>query len=396
MQTALKKHFGFEDFLPFQKEIITDLINGKDVLAVLPTGAGKSLCYQLPAMILPGITIVISPLISLMKDQVMGLAENNLPAAYLNSSLGAKEERSIKERLEKGEIKILYVAPERLTKTAFISYLKNFQISLLAIDEAHCISEWGHDFRTSYRTLGSIRELFPDAPVLALTATATEKVREDIVKELGFYNHGFYLASFNRKNLRYYVYPKTNAYSNILEYLRKNPDYSGIIYCVSRAAVDQMTASLNIDGIEALPYHAGLSNKERTENQERFIIGGAKVIVATIAFGMGIDKPNVRFVIHYDLPRNIEGYYQETGRAGRDGETSDCILFFSYADRMKHEYFINMKNSLELVRIAKDQLDSMMNFASRIACRRRSLLGYFGEKYAESNCRSCDVCFRKL
>ncbi len=394
MQETLKKHFGFDQFLPFQREIISDILSGKDVLAVLPTGAGKSLCYQLPALMLPGITIVISPLISLMKDQVMGLTENNIGAAYLNSSLGVKEERLIKGRLANNEIKLLYVAPERLTKTGFLNYIKSFNVSLIAIDEAHCISEWGHDFRPSYRTLGDLRESFPDVPVLALTATATEKVREDIVRELGFYNHGAYVASFDRKNLRYLVYGKTNAYANMISYIRNNPGYSGIIYCVSRASVDQMVASLNMDGVAALPYHAGLGNKERADNQEEFINGKAKIIVATIAFGMGIDKPDVRFVIHYDLPRNLEGYYQETGRAGRDGKPADCILFFSYGDRMKHEYFIKLKNDLDQVKIAQNQLDAITNLASRNNCRRKMLLGYFGEKYLASNCRSCDVCLR--
>lgn len=394
MRDILKKHFGFDNFLPFQAEIISDILNKKDVLAILPTGGGKSLCYQLPAMTLGGITIVISPLISLMKDQVVGMTRNNISAAFLNSSLGVKEERLIKEKLRAGEIKLLYVAPERILKSGFLQFLKELQISLMAIDEAHCISEWGHDFRPSYRGLSELREAFPDVPVLALTATATEKVIKDIESQLGFNGHGFYRGSFDRKNLTYLIYPKLNTYSNILSYIRNHPEESGIIYCHSRAAVDQMAYSLNVDGIKALPYHAGLTTKERTHNQEQFMESAVQVVVATIAFGMGIDKPDIRFVIHHDIPKNIEGYYQETGRAGRDGKNSKCILFFSYADKIKHEYFIKQKIDPDHARIAQNQLDAMVAVCSRFACRRKALLNYFGEKYPLSNCKNCDVCLR--
>ena len=394
MKDILKKHFGFDKFLPFQEQIIADVINKKDVLAILPTGGGKSLCYQLPAMTFPGITIVISPLISLMKDQVGGLTDNNIPAVYLNSSVGVKEERLIKERLKSGEVRLLYVAPERILKSGFLNFIGELPISLIAIDEAHCISEWGHDFRPSYRGLSELREKFPDVPVLALTATATEKVIKDIENQLGFNGHGFYRGSFDRKNLTYLIQPKLNAYNSILNYISTNPKESGIIYCHSRAAVDQMAYNLNIDGIKALPYHAGLATKERTENQEKFMRDEAQVIVATIAFGMGIDKPDIRFVIHHDIPKNIEGYYQETGRAGRDGKNSKCILFFSYADKIKHEYFIKMKTDPDQARIAQNQLDAMVGVCSRYNCRRKAILNYFGEKYPLANCKNCDVCLQ--
>lgn len=392
MRDILKKNFGFDNFLPFQESIINDVLNKKDVLAILPTGGGKSLCYQLPALTMPGITIVISPLIALMKDQVGGLEDNNIPAAYLNSSVGVKEDRLIKERLKSGEVKLLYVAPERILKSGFLSFLSELPISLIAIDEAHCISEWGHDFRPSYRGLAEVREKFPEVPVLALTATATAKVIRDIEMQLGFNGHGFYRGSFDRKNLAYLVQPKVNAYSKILDYILKHPKDSGIIYCHSRAAVDQMAYKLNADGVSALPYHAGLPPKERASNQDQFMSGKANVIVATIAFGMGIDKPDIRFVIHYDLPKNIEGYYQETGRAGRDGKNSQCILFFSYSDKIKHEYFIKQKIDPDHAAIQQAQLDAMVNMCGRFNCRRKAILHYFGEKYLEANCKNCDVC----
>lgn len=394
MREILKKHFGFDKFLPFQEAIIGDVMDGKDVLAILPTGGGKSLCYQLPAVMLPGVTIVISPLISLMKDQVWGLTDNGIPAAYLNSSQGVKEEREVKERLKSGRIKLLYVAPERILKSGFLNFISELQVSLIAIDEAHCISEWGHDFRPSYRGLSELREAFPNATVLALTATATEKVIKDIESQLGFNGHGFYRGSFDRKNLTYLIYPKINAYSEILKYLLNHHNESGIIYCLSRAAVDQMAYSLNMDGVKALPYHAGLTTKERTENQEKFMTGGARVIVATIAFGMGIDKPDIRFVMHHDLPKNIEGYYQETGRAGRDGKNSKCILFFSYADKIKHEYFIGLRTDPDQAKIAREQLNAMISVCARNTCRRKMILKYFGENYGEGNCKNCDICLQ--
>jgi len=390
---TLKEHFGFDDFLPSQEEIIADVLQRKDVLAILPTGAGKSLCYQLPAMEFSGTTLVVSPLIALMKDQVSGLTENGIPAAFLNSSLGVREAREIRERVLDGKVKVLYVAPERLMKDEFLDFIVSVGVSLIAVDEAHCISEWGHDFRPEYRKLNLLRERFPGVPMIALTATATRKVRDDIVKQLGFAEGKYetHIGSFDRKNLRYFVRGKQNAYYHILGYIEDHPSASGIIYCHSRKSVERMAEDLLADGVEAVPYHAGLPQKERTENQERFQRSDARVIVATIAFGMGIDKPDVRFVIHYDMPKNLEGYYQETGRAGRDGKPSDCILFFSYSDRMKHEYFISQKSSLQ-ASVAQYQLDKMVDFCTGAECRRRTLLGYFGERYPEENCGACDVC----
>ena len=392
MHTTLKTHFGFDGFLPLQKEIIESVLEGKDTLALLPTGGGKSLCYQLPAMLLPGITLVVSPLISLMKDQVAGLSESAIPAAYLNSSLGVKEERTVKERLKRNEIKLLYVAPERLLKEGFLDFLGTLGVSLLAVDEAHCISEWGHDFRPEYRNLARVRELFPKVPTIALTATATKKVRQDIVRQLAFGAHEVFCGSFDRANLYYSIRPKMDAYAEILAYIEAHPRQSGIIYCHSRAAVDRTAEELCADGVDALPYHAGLSGKERTKNQESFMKGGTRVIVATIAFGMGIDKPDVRFVIHHDLPKNIEGYYQETGRAGRDGKRAECILFFSYADKMKHEFFISKKTDPQQIRIAEEQLETMVTYCTAHHCRRKMLLQYFGESYPHAQCGNCDVC----
>ncbi len=396
MVDVLKKHFQFDRFLPLQQEAISDVLQKKDVLVLLPTGGGKSLCYQLPALMFPGITIVVSPLISLMKDQVAGLSENGIPAAYLNSSQGVGETREIKKKVLYGEIKLLYVAPERLLHEGFSEFLERLNVSLIAIDEAHCISEWGHDFRPEYRKLNMLRTMFPKAPMVALTATATRKVKEDIICQLGFKNPGVYVGSFNRKNLSYYVYPKQEAYPQIVNYIEDHPKQSGIIYCHSRAAVDRMADHLLADGIEALPYHAGMSQKERTNNQERFMNGESQIIVATIAFGMGIDKSDIRFVIHYDLPKNIEGYYQETGRAGRDGLPADCVLFFSYADKIKHEFFITKKRHTHQRIIAQTQLDTMVTFCTANVCRRKMLLQYFGEKLEYIPCDGCDVCDRSL
>jgi len=391
MLDVLKKYFQFNKFLPFQEEIISDILSKKDVLVLLPTGGGKSLCYQLPALMLPGITIVVSPLISLMKDQVVGLKNSGIPVAYLNSSQGVKEAREVKEKVLYGEIKLLYVAPERLMHERFSEFLSMLNVSLIAIDEAHCISEWGHDFRPEYRKLKMLREFFPRAPVVALTATATQKVRDDIVNQLNFKNYNTYCGSFDRKNLSYEIRPKQEAYAQIINYIEDHGGYSGIIYCHSRAAVDRMAEHLLADGIKALPYHAGMLQKERTHNQECFMNDEAQVIVATIAFGMGIDKPDIRFVIHYDLPKNIEGYYQETGRAGRDGLSADCILFFSYADKIKHEFFISKKEGQRAV-IAQQQLDTMITFCTANVCRRKMLLQYFGERLQELPCSGCDVC----
>ncbi len=392
MYERLKKHFGFDEFLPIQKDAIENVLKGKDTLVLLPTGGGKSLCYQLPAMMLPGITLVVSPLISLMKDQVSGLEGSEIPAAYLNSSLGVREERAIKERLRNGEIKILYVAPERLLKEGFMDFLSSLPISLFAVDEAHCISEWGHDFRPEYRNISLIRGLFPKVPIIALTATATLKVRADIIKQLEFHDFSLFCGSFDRKNLHYSIRPKQNSYEEILGYIEDHAGQSGIIYCHSRASAERLAKDLSADGVSARAYHAGLPQKEREKSQSSFMKGDAQVITATIAFGMGIDKPDVRFVIHYDLPKNIEGYYQETGRAGRDGKPAECILFFSYSDKMKHEYFISKKTDPDQIRIAEQQLETMVTYCTANFCRRKMLLQYFGEKYPNGNCGMCDVC----
>ena len=397
IRNTLKKHFGFDNFLPFQEDIIADVLQCKNVLAILPTGAGKSLCYQLPAMEFSGTALVVSPLISLMKDQVSALVENGIQAAYLNSSLGVSEAREIRERVLNGKVKVLYVAPERLMKDEFLDFIVSIGISLIAVDEAHCISELGHDFRPEYRKLNLLRERFPSVSMIALTATATKKVREDIIRQLGFEEGKYetHIGSFDRKNLYYSIRGKQNAYYHILGYIEDHPGASGIIYCHSRKSVERMAEDLLADGVEAVPYHAGLPQKERAQNQEKFQSGEARVIVATIAFGMGIDKPDVRFVIHYDMPKNLEGYYQETGRAGRDGKPSDCILFFSYSDRIKHEYFISQKSATQAL-VAKYQLDKMVDFCTGVDCRRKILLGYFGEVYLKENCGACDVCTERF
>ncbi len=394
MHETLRKYFGYSDFRPLQEDIINDVVDDRDTFVLMPTGGGKSLCYQLPALLKDGITIVVSPLISLMKDQVDSLKENGIDAAYLNSSLKPAESRKIYEELKRGEIKILYVAPERLTMSHTISLLKDLDIGLFAIDESHCISEWGHDFRPEYRKLNMLKKKFPEVPIIALTATATPKVREDTIDQLGINECRTYVASFNRKNLFYRVRAKKDTYNNLLRYLRKKKGESGIIYCQSRRTVDSLAKKLRKDGFNALPYHAGLSDMQRAKNQELFIKDRAEIVVATIAFGMGIDKPNVRFVIHYDLPKNLESYYQETGRGGRDGLECECILFFSRGDRYKIEYFIKQKAKKEERDIALKQLSEMVDYCENNVCRRKTLLGYFGEQTSEDNCGKCDVCLQ--
>jgi len=392
MLQTLKKYFGYSDFRPLQKEIIQAVLDKQDVVVIMPTGGGKSLCYQLPALLLDGLTIVVSPLISLMKDQVDSLVTNGIDAACWNSSLSPDEINVIRRDLQAGLLKLLYVAPERLMMPHFLEYLKQFPINLFAIDEAHCISEWGHDFRPEYRQLQVLKSLFTEIPVIALTATATPRVQEDIVVQLCLKKPQIYKASFNRKNLYYEVRPKTDAYEQILTYIKAHTGDSGIIYCTSRKTVENLARTLQEDGIRALPYHAGLEKAERTQNQDKFIKDDIEIIVATIAFGMGIDKPNVRFVIHYDLPKNLEGYYQETGRAGRDNLKSDCILFYSYGDRRKIEYFFKeIQDPVEL-RVAYEKLDQIIKYAESYDCRRKDLLNYFGENYHGDNCQNCDNC----
>ncbi|MGO8764324.1 MAG: RecQ family ATP-dependent DNA helicase, partial [Limisphaerales bacterium] len=377
----LKQFFGFSSFRPLQEEIIRDSLAGRDVFAVLPTGGGKSLCFQLPALLRPGLTVVVSPLIALMKDQVDALNAAGVSATFLNSSLAAGESRPRLYGLHQGEFRLLYVAPERLMLSGFLEDLKKWNINLFAIDEAHCISEWGHDFRPEYRQLSALREIFPGAPMMALTATATGRVRRDIVRQLHLKDPACYVASFDRPNLTYRVAAKSGAYGQILSFVRARPKESGIIYVQARKTAESLAASLSADGVKAAPYHAGLAPGERTKNQEAFLRDETRVICATIAFGMGINKPNVRFVIHHDLPKNIEGYYQETGRAGRDGLPGECLLLFSPGDRVKQMRFINEKPNPQERDLARAQLEQMIHYAEIATCRREFLLGYFGETF---------------
>jgi len=388
----LRRYFGYSEFRQLQQDIILDVLKGNDTLVLMPTGGGKSLCYQYPSLLFKGLTIVVSPLIALMKNQVDSLRQNGIAAEYINSSLNYEDISKIKSALLQNRIRLLYVAPERLTIPSFLSFLKGLKISLFAIDEAHCISEWGHDFRPEYRQLKIIGTSFPDVPIIALTATATTKVREDIINQLDFKDCKKYIASFNRENLVYYVKPKQDAFRQIVEFLKTKPHESGIIYCYSRKNVDTLTENLKYAGFRALPYHAGLSASVRSMNQDKFIKDDVEILVATIAFGMGIDKPNIRFVIHHDLPKNLEAYYQETGRAGRDGLRSDCVLFYSYGDRQKIEYFINQMTNEKERQIAHDKLMDIINFCDTFVCRRKLLLEYFGEDYKENNCSGCDNC----
>jgi ATP-dependent DNA helicase RecQ len=388
----LKKYFGFDSFRPLQQEIISDSLRGRDVFAVLPTGGGKSLCFQLPALVRSGLTVVVSPLIALMKDQVDALQAAGVQATFLNSSLAAGESRPRLRGLHNGEFRLLYVAPERLTLSGFLEDLKKWNVNLFAIDEAHCISEWGHDFRPEYRQLRALRGLFPSVPMMALTATATSRVRDDIVAQLHLKDPARYVASFNRPNLIYRVAAKSGAYDQILSYIRSRPKESGIIYCQARKTAEDLARKLSRDGIKALPYHAGLESGERSKHQEKFLRDEARIVCATIAFGMGINKPNVRFVIHYDLPKNIEGYYQETGRAGRDGLPGECLLLFSPGDRVKQMRFIDEKPDPREREIARAQLERMIHYAEIGSCRREFLLGYFGEQFTQTPCAACDNC----
>jgi ATP-dependent DNA helicase RecQ len=389
--SLLKQYFGFASFRPLQEEIIRDALAGTDVLALLPTGGGKSLCFQLPAMARPGLTVVVSPLIALMKDQVDALQASGVPATFLNSSLAAGEGRGRLRGLHQGEYRLLYVAPERLMLSGFLADLQRWNVRLLAIDEAHCISEWGHDFRPEYRQLAALRELFPTVPMMALTATATARVRQDILAQLKLRDPGIYIASFNRPNLTYRVFAKHKPYQQALEFIRSRPRDSGIIYCQARKTAESLAARLSEDGVRAKPYHAGLTTSERTQHQDLFLRDEARVICATIAFGMGINKPNVRFVLHYDLPKNIEGYYQETGRAGRDGLPSDCVLLFSAGDVVKQRKFLEEKPPHEQ-KIAREQLEQMVHYAESAHCRRGELLRYFSEDYPAEDCGGCDNC----
>jgi len=392
LRSALKRYFGFASFRPLQEEIICDTLAGKDVFAVLPTGGGKSLCFQLPALVRPGLTVVVSPLIALMKDQVDALKAAGVPATFLNSSLAAGESRPRLRGLHNGEFRLLYVAPERLMLSGFLDDLQRWNVGLFAIDESHCISEWGHDFRPEYRQLAALRDRFPEVPVMALTATATERVRRDVVIQLRLRSAGCYVASFNRPNLTYRVSAKAGAYGQILSFVRARPRESGIIYCQARKTAEALAGKLNADGVRAATYHAGMETAGRTQSQEAFLRDEVRVVCATIAFGMGINKPNVRFVVHYDLPKNIESYYQETGRAGRDGLPSECVLLFSPGDRVKYSRFIDEKPDLKEREIARAQLEQIVHYSECATCRRRYLLNYFGEHVTGENCGGCDNC----
>jgi ATP-dependent DNA helicase RecQ len=395
LEQALKHHFGYDQFRPGQRQIIEDALQNRDLMVIMPTGGGKSLCFQLPALLKPGLTVVVSPLIALMQDQVEALRTNNISATFLNSSLNAYKVRSREEAIMNGKIKLLYVAPERLISDRFLPLLdvvkEKVGISIFAIDEAHCVSEWGHDFRPEYRQLRLLRKRYPDVPTLALTATATDRVRGDIIEQLGLKQPSIHIASFNRQNLYYEVRSKSNrAYAEILEIVKEN-EGSGIIYCLTRKKVDELTLKLQNDQVSVLPYHAGLSDEERTKNQTRFIRDDVRVIVATVAFGMGINKPDVRFVVHSDLPRNLESYYQESGRAGRDDEPSKCTLFFNYGDIKTIEWSINQKPDPQEQLIAKQQLRQVIDYAEGTDCRRTIQLSYFGERFP-GNCGNCDNC----
>ena len=390
--STLKRVFGYDSFRPLQEEIITAAMNGRDVLALLPTGGGKSLCFQLPALLHDGLTVVVSPLIALMKDQVDALTAMGVPATFLNSTLGEREARERLSGLWNGRYRMLYAAPERLMLPGFLEKLREWNIALIAIDEAHCISEWGHDFRPEYRQISTLRDIFPGVPFMALTATATERVREDIAKQLHLHEPANFVASFNRPNLTYRVVAKSDGYLQTLRFIRERRGECGIVYCFSRKSAESLAEKLTRDGVAARAYHAGLTDRIRAENQELFLRDEVRVICATIAFGMGINKPNVRFVIHYELPKNIEGYYQETGRAGRDGLPGECLLLFNPGDAMKQTRFIDEKPSPDERRIARAQLQQMVHYAECATCRRVELLGYFGENCADLNCGACDNC----
>lgn len=395
LKNKLKDFFGFDHFKGDQENIIKHLIGGGNAFVLMPTGGGKSLCYQLPALLMEGTAVIISPLIALMKNQVDAIrgfiSDTEGIAHFLNSSLNKAQIQEVKEDLLSGVTKLLYVAPESLTKEENIALLRQCKISFYAVDEAHCISEWGHDFRPEYRKIYPIVSKISQAPIIALTATATPKVQSDILKNLGIPNARVFKSSFNRPNLYYEIRPKLNADREIIKFIKSNPGKSGIVYCLSRKKVEDMAELLNVNGIKALPYHAGLDSATRAHNQDMFLMEEIDVIVATIAFGMGIDKPDVRFVIHYNMPKSLEGYYQETGRAGRDGGEGKCITFYNFKDIVKLEKFMQSKPVAEQ-EIGKQLLYETVSYAESNQCRRKTLLNYFGEIYTEDNCGNCDNC----
>ena len=388
----LRNTFGYDDFRFEQKKIIDRLLNQEDALVLMPTGGGKSLCYQIPALLFDGLTVVVSPLISLMKDQVDALRLNGIAAAYLNSSMPPNEQSTVIRQLENNEIKLLYLAPERLigADNRFLSFLQQRNVSLLAIDEAHCISQWGHDFRPEYGMLAEVRQQL-GVPTIALTATADQLTRQDILARMQLNNPKVFVSSFNRANIHYQVTPKRGSYGKLLDFLATRRDESGIIYVLSRASTEDLAAKLNEDGFQAVPYHAKLNSATKERHQEMFLRDEVRIVVATIAFGMGINKSNVRYVVHMDVPKNMEGYYQETGRAGRDGLQSDALLFYSYADVMKLQRFVEVEGNQQQSDIMLRKLQEMATFGELRTCRRKYLLNYFGEE-APDQCDSCDVC----
>ncbi len=390
----LKSRFGYEEFRLDQENAIQAVLNKKDALVLMPTGGGKSLCYQIPALLFDGLTVVISPLISLMRDQVSALKLNDIPSAFLNSTLTDREQSEILAAVRKKEIKLLYLAPERFfaQDALFLDFLKSIDVSLFAIDEAHCISQWGHDFRPEYLKLSAFKRHFPSVPVIALTATADTLTRKDILEKLNLNRPEVFVSSFDRKNIHYFIRPKQESRQKLLDYLEKHREDSGIIYALSRQSVDDLAKELEKRGFSVKPYHAGLDKDDRDEHQDLFIQDKIKIIVATIAFGMGIDKSNVRYVIHMDMPKNIESYYQETGRAGRDGLKSEAILFYSQGDVMKLRKFAQIEGNPRQTEILTRKLSQMVRFCeNKTSCRRKHLLNYFGENYPDT-CGSCDAC----
>ncbi len=392
----LKSRFGHDRFLPLQEDVVRNVLAGRDSLVLMPTGSGKSLCYQLPAVARKGVTLVVSPLIALMKDQVDALKERGIAADFINSTMSYTEIHRVQMEAYQGKLDILYAAPERIALPRFRDFLhalgRKRELSLIAIDEAHCISEWGHDFRPDYRNLQALRADFPKVPLIALTATATERVRQDIVDQLKIPEAAQFVASFNRPNLTYRVLPKRRSFDVLAGLLRRAQGGSAIVYCFSRQGTEDLASRLSGQRLAALPYHAGLEDDVRRETQERFLRGDAPIIVATIAFGMGVDKPDVRLVVHYDLPKSVEGYYQETGRAGRDGNPSECVLFYSYRDKINQQYFIDQIEDDAQRQNAEEKLARMVAYGDAASCRREFLLGYFGEEWVEDECGGCDAC----
>lgn len=392
LHTLLNRYFGYEQFRPLQKEIIETSLSGRDCFVLMPSGGGKSLCYQLPGLRFSGTTLVISPLIALMKDQVDSLKANGVEAEFSGSSLTLEENQEVYDKIARQQTKILYISPEKFGAPGFRNFLKALRISLIAVDEAHCISEWGHDFRPDYRNLKMLKEIFPEVPITALTATATPQVKTDILEQLQIPQAKSFVSSFDRKNLNLRVVEKKNAFAKLLALLDKYQGESVIIYCFSRKETEEVADKLKQKGFNAQKYHAGLDRQDRKTIQDDFIKDKIDIIVATIAFGMGIDKPNIRLIVHYTFPKSIEGYYQEIGRAGRDSLDSECVMFYTYADLRKHKFLINQITDPELQKSARQKLNKVLEYAELASCRRRYLLNYFGEEYSSSNCDGCDIC----